>query len=271
MAGAGRELEQRGVDSAQVLDLEDLGGEIGAVLGEAAVHGDAISVEVLAQQQLAAAAVEALVAQLAVVGGDTVANLEALDILADGRNDANCLVARYQGELGDELALVDVLSASVSGGSQLRGTCLISQISAANTASLDLHQDIVVSQRRQRDLDDGPVLGLLISESLHLLGKGRHLNISLTRARRKQRLLRTTKGGRWQVGSRTGSTIRGPRHSSYSTRQDCSQLGVAMDPWARAEFSGPQHGPEHGRYLHSSRGHVLRATADVARPDPAAG
>jgi hypothetical protein len=66
-------------------------------------------------------------AKLRVVGSDTVANLEALDVVGHGwatllvlwsghgdplypltNNDTNCLVSRDQRELGDELALVDV-------------------------------------------------------------------------------------------------------------------------------------------------------------------
>lgn len=81
MARARRRLEQSGVHPREVLDLEDFGGRVGAVLGKAAVHGDAVGVEVLAEEGLAAAAVEALVAELAVVGRHAIANGEALDVL----------------------------------------------------------------------------------------------------------------------------------------------------------------------------------------------
>lgn len=48
VAGAGCRLKQGGVDPVQVLELEDLCCGIGAVLGEAAVHGDAVGVELVA-------------------------------------------------------------------------------------------------------------------------------------------------------------------------------------------------------------------------------
>lgn len=84
VAGARGGLEEGGVDIGQVVELEDLAGGIGAVLGEAAVHGDTVGVEVLAEEELTAATVEALIAELAVVGGDAVADLEALDFLCHG-------------------------------------------------------------------------------------------------------------------------------------------------------------------------------------------
>lgn len=43
MAGAGGGLDQRRVDVAEVVDLEDLGLRVGAVLGEAAGKVDAMA------------------------------------------------------------------------------------------------------------------------------------------------------------------------------------------------------------------------------------
>jgi hypothetical protein len=45
VAGARSWLEQCGVDPVEVAELEDLGSRVGAVLGEASVHGDAVGVE----------------------------------------------------------------------------------------------------------------------------------------------------------------------------------------------------------------------------------
>lgn len=82
VASARGGLEEGGVDVGQVAELEDLAGGICAVLGEAAIHGNTVGLELLTKEKLAAAAVEALVAELAVVGSDTVADLEALDSLS---------------------------------------------------------------------------------------------------------------------------------------------------------------------------------------------
>jgi hypothetical protein len=47
-------LEQRSVNPVEVLELEDLGSWVGTVLGEASVHGHAVSIELRGQsvQQL---------------------------------------------------------------------------------------------------------------------------------------------------------------------------------------------------------------------------
>jgi len=45
VARAGSGLEEGGVDPVQVMDLEHLGSGIGAVFGEAAIHGDAVGIE----------------------------------------------------------------------------------------------------------------------------------------------------------------------------------------------------------------------------------
>lgn len=156
VASARGGLDEGGIDIGQVVDLEDLTGGVGAVLGEAAIHSDAVGVEVLAEKQLAATAVEALVAKLAVVGSNTVTDFKALDVGADSGDDTDGLVTRNQGELGDKFTLVNV------------------QISTADTASADLDEDVVVTEFGQGNFDDGPVLRLLVAERLHLLGEARH-------------------------------------------------------------------------------------------------
>lgn len=59
---------------------------------------------------------------------------------------------RNQRELGQEFTLVDV------------------QIGTADTARLDLDQNVIVPQSRNRHLDNAEGLRLLIAESLHRLG-----------------------------------------------------------------------------------------------------
>lgn len=99
MSGARSRLKESCVDIGQVLDLEDAAGRVGAVLGETAVHGNTVSLEVLAEQLVAAAAVEADAAQLGVVCDHALADLEVLDFGAHGGNDADCFVAGNQREL----------------------------------------------------------------------------------------------------------------------------------------------------------------------------
>jgi len=48
VGSARRRLEQGSVNIAQVLDLEDLAGWVGTILGEGAGEGDAVGLEVLA-------------------------------------------------------------------------------------------------------------------------------------------------------------------------------------------------------------------------------
>jgi hypothetical protein len=120
VGGAGSRLEESGVDIGEVLDLEDSLGGVGTVFGKTAVHGDTMSLKVLAEQLITATAVEALAAKLRVIGNNTLTNLEALDLGTDSCDDANSFMARNQGELGNEFTLVDV------------------QIGTADTASLDL-------------------------------------------------------------------------------------------------------------------------------------
>jgi hypothetical protein len=105
VASTGSRLKQSGIHPIQVLNLENLGSGVGAIFSEAAVHGDTMGVElhkglapgqngnveamdayVLAEQQLSTTAVKAFVAQFAVVGSDSVADLEAFDILTSVSN-----------------------------------------------------------------------------------------------------------------------------------------------------------------------------------------
>lgn len=64
---------------------------------------------VLTEQALAASAVEAVAAQFRVVRRHAVADLECRHLGPDGGDDTHGFVARDEGELGDKLALVDVL------------------------------------------------------------------------------------------------------------------------------------------------------------------
>jgi hypothetical protein len=72
---------------------------ISAVFGKATVHGYTMSLEVFTEQLVSTAAVEAFTAQLRVVSNDPLADLEALDVRANRRDDTNCFVTRHQGEL----------------------------------------------------------------------------------------------------------------------------------------------------------------------------
>ena len=125
-------LDQSCVDVAEVVDLEDLGLRVGAVLGEPAREVDAmpsplgnamsipalwgsswtreVCTHVLTEKTLAASAVEAMVAQLRVVCCDAVTDLKAHHPGADSSHDADSFVAWDKGKLGDEFAFVDVLS-----------------------------------------------------------------------------------------------------------------------------------------------------------------
>jgi hypothetical protein len=86
-----------------------------------------VSVEIFAQELLAAAAVEALAAEFGVVGHDAVADLEPLDFGPDGGDFADGFVAGDERELGEKFALVDV------------------NVCAAYTAGFDLELYIVIS------------------------------------------------------------------------------------------------------------------------------
>jgi hypothetical protein len=66
---------------------------VGTVFGKTAVHGDTMSLKVLAEQLITATAVEALAAELRVIGNNTLTNLEALDLGTDSRDDASSFMA----------------------------------------------------------------------------------------------------------------------------------------------------------------------------------
>jgi len=156
VASTGGRLKKSGVNIREVLDLENFGRRVRAVLSKATIHSYAVSLEVLAQQQLATSAVEALLAKLGVISSDTVTNLDVLDILANSGNDTNGLVARDKGKLGNEFTLVDV------------------QISTTDTAGLYLDEDIIVTEGGQGDSDNRKVTRLLVAESLHLSRETSH-------------------------------------------------------------------------------------------------
>lgn len=62
---------------------------------DSVLTGNSVSFKVLAQQRLTTTAVEALSAELGIVGADPLANFESLDRLSDGSNDTDGLMA-YQ-------------------------------------------------------------------------------------------------------------------------------------------------------------------------------
>lgn len=76
-----------------IFEGSDRNTGIGAVLGEAAVHGDAMGLEILTEQFLASTAVEALAAKLGIVCADSFADFEAFDLRAHGGYHANSLMA----------------------------------------------------------------------------------------------------------------------------------------------------------------------------------
>ncbi len=100
---------------------------ISTVLSKAAIQGDTVSFEVLAEEQLATAAVETFAAKLGIVCTHSLADLEAFHVLPHGCNDTDGLMARDERESGQKLALVDV------------------EICAADAAGFNLDEDIVVT------------------------------------------------------------------------------------------------------------------------------
>jgi hypothetical protein len=84
------------------------------------LHGNSASLEVLTEKLFTAAAVEASAAKLGVIGNNTITNREALDLRVESGNNTDNLVARDEGEFGNELSLVNV------------------QVSTTDTARLDL-------------------------------------------------------------------------------------------------------------------------------------
>lgn len=107
----------------------------------------------------------ALAAGLADVGGDTVAHVEALDILADFDDLTDGFVAGNEGELGVEVALVDV-----SVGSAETADCDCRQ--KGPSLLLTLEEEVVVADFGDGNGLDGELAGLVVDESLHFLGDG---------------------------------------------------------------------------------------------------
>ena len=66
VSGARSWFQEGGVNIGEVVDLEDLSSGIGAELSETTIHSDTVGLEVLAEQELTASAVEALIAKLRV-------------------------------------------------------------------------------------------------------------------------------------------------------------------------------------------------------------
>lgn len=110
MSSARGWLKESGIDVGEIVNLKDLSSRVGAVFGKTTVHlgqvsinsdmecvkglptGHSMSLELLAQQELSTAAVEALIAKFGVICTNTLANLEVLDILSNRSNDTNSLV-----------------------------------------------------------------------------------------------------------------------------------------------------------------------------------
>lgn len=90
----------------------------------------------LAEQKLPATAVEAFSAELRIVRTDALAELEVFDVLPHACDHADGFMTGDQGEFGQELALVDM------------------QVGPADAASLDLDEDIIVSQFGEVNLDE---------------------------------------------------------------------------------------------------------------------
>jgi hypothetical protein len=113
VGSAGSRLEESGVNIGEFLDLEDSLGyspvwlvarycgwvaatqhtRVGTVLSKTTIHGDTMSLKVLAKQLITATAIEALAAELRVIGNNTLTNLETLDLGADSSDNANSLMA----------------------------------------------------------------------------------------------------------------------------------------------------------------------------------
>ena len=101
MRRTARGFDQRGVDIAQpsvllISQFEDALRRVRAVLGEPAGEVDAVGLEVLAEQELAAAAEGARHAELGVVGCDPVAEGEVVVRVgagAEGDDGSDCFVA----------------------------------------------------------------------------------------------------------------------------------------------------------------------------------
>lgn len=130
------------MDNATADLMGEILARICAVFGETAVHGDTMSLKVLAEKFITASAVETFSAKFRIIGDDSLADAEALDFGANGSNLTYCFVARNERELCQEFTLVDV------------------QIGAADTGSLDLDQNIVGTKLWKRDVYNGKHLRL---------------------------------------------------------------------------------------------------------------
>lgn len=104
-------LKQGSIDVGEVVYLEDLASRVGTVLRKPTIHfgevsfsakmsyidgpltGYAMSLELLAQQELSAATVETLITEFRVICADTLANLKTLYVLSDRSNNTNSLMS----------------------------------------------------------------------------------------------------------------------------------------------------------------------------------
>jgi hypothetical protein len=133
--------------------------------------------EVLAEELIATATVEASAAELRVIGNNTISKLKALDLGAEGSHNTNDLVARDERELGNELALVDVKVGTADTACldlDLCFNCWLAGCLERFLLSFDvdkggarIYQNIVLTQLRQRDLNQAVLLGLRVLEGPH--------------------------------------------------------------------------------------------------------
>lgn len=127
VAGARRRLQEGSLDIAEVVDLEDFAGRVGTVFGKTTIHwrsrvrrtdgpwgrkkkktphtGHAVSLKVLAEEGLSPATVEALSAELRVVGAHALANREALDILSNRSHNTNGFMPYKWEHMSEEKAV----------------------------------------------------------------------------------------------------------------------------------------------------------------------
>ncbi len=73
---------------------------IGTILCKAAIEGDTMGFEVLAEQQLATTTVEAFAAELGIVRTDSFSNFEAFYVLPHPCDDTDRLMTGDEGKFG---------------------------------------------------------------------------------------------------------------------------------------------------------------------------
>lgn len=136
-----------------MLALQEIITGISTILRKATVHRDTMSLEVLAEQQLATTTVEAFTAEFGIIRTDSVSEFEAFHALSHACNDTDGLMAGDEGEFGEKLALVDV------------------EVRAADAAGFDFDEHVVVAEFGEVDFDDSVVFWFGVA-----VGKGGSLD-----------------------------------------------------------------------------------------------